>query len=95
MAVTLKGHNKFLLKNLNKLRAKYGEPYDIVGGLDIEILFWTLIATDNQKIKNIILMKILQYFSDTGYGDTQCRRKTFEDDAEANTIFLKCGVKGI
>lgn len=95
MAITLKGHNKFLLKNLNKLRAEYGEPYDIAGGLEIEKIFWKLIATDSQKIKNNILMQILQYFADNGYGDEHGRRKTFEDNAEANTIFLKCGVKGI
>jgi hypothetical protein len=93
--MTLKGYNKYLLSRLNILREKYGEPYNICKGIEIESLFWKLISSDSQKVKNEILMRILQYFSDNGYIDKRGNRKSFEDDAYANTIFLSCNIKGI
>ena len=93
--MTLKGHNKFLLRCLNHLIAKYGEPFDIVGSFDVEDRFWQLLNTDSQRVKNKILKDLLQYFSDSGYNGKSGNRMTFENDAEANTIFLKCGVRGI
>jgi len=59
MITTLKAHNKWLLKKLNMIRAEYGEPYDICGGLEIKNPFWRLIAFDSQKVKYKIIMEIL------------------------------------
>jgi len=93
--MTLKGYNKYLLKRLNILIKKYGEPYDISGGFHIEDEFWKLLNTDSQKVKNNIIKSLLQYFYDRGYNGKHGKRISFEDDVYANTIFLECGVKGI